>query len=149
MAATMKHQVALLLAVALTPFLALCAPSSILADLLHETSSPGSVAFMTYCRRQLHQIPEQMYEEYKTSEFIRMQLDDLGIPYVWPVALTGAFCQQYEACIQASLPSSLDTLYLQWIADSDQQNSRCMCCLQCRHRRTDRQRQQPRHGTAC
>ena len=40
-------------------------------------------------RRALHQIPETMYEEEKTSAYIRAVLDDLGVPYQWPVAGTG------------------------------------------------------------
>ena len=40
-------------------------------------------------RRELHEHPELMYEEFKTSELIRRELDKLEILYKHPVAETG------------------------------------------------------------
>jgi IAA-amino acid hydrolase len=40
-------------------------------------------------RRELHQYPELMYEEVKTSAVVRRTLDELKIPYRYPVATTG------------------------------------------------------------
>ena len=40
-------------------------------------------------RRQLHQYPELMYEEVKTSQLVRDTLDELGISYQSPIAETG------------------------------------------------------------
>ena len=40
-------------------------------------------------RRELHEHPELMYEEFKTSELIRRELDKLKIPYKYPIAETG------------------------------------------------------------
>ena len=40
-------------------------------------------------RRELHQHPELMYEEVQTSAVVRRTLDELGITYRYPVAITG------------------------------------------------------------
>ena len=40
-------------------------------------------------RRELHEHPELMYEEFKTSELIRRELDKLKISYKHPIAETG------------------------------------------------------------
>lgn len=39
--------------------------------------------------RALHAIPELGFQEEKTSEYIRSQLNGLLIPYRYPVAVTG------------------------------------------------------------
>ena len=40
-------------------------------------------------RRELHEHPELMYEEFRTSELIRRELDRLDIQYIHPIAETG------------------------------------------------------------
>tara|TARA_B100002052_G_scaffold186863_1_gene170248 strand:- start:24 stop:1214 length:1191 start_codon:yes stop_codon:yes gene_type:complete len=40
-------------------------------------------------RRELHKHPELMYEEFKTSELVRRELEQLDIPYKSPIAKTG------------------------------------------------------------
>ena len=40
-------------------------------------------------RRKLHMHPEIMYEEVRTGEVVRQVLDDLNIPYQFPIARTG------------------------------------------------------------
>src|SRR5262245_26902234 len=40
-------------------------------------------------RRELHRFPELMYEEVRTSGLVRKTLDELQIPYRYPLAETG------------------------------------------------------------
>ncbi|MBL8848392.1 MAG: amidohydrolase [Planctomycetaceae bacterium] len=40
-------------------------------------------------RRELHRFPELMYEEVRTSHLVRKTLDELNIPYRYPLAETG------------------------------------------------------------
>src|SRR5690606_12885915 len=46
-------------------------------------------AWICQIRRELHQFPELMYEEVRTSALVRRTLDALGITYRHPVAETG------------------------------------------------------------
>ena len=45
--------------------------------------------WMVDIRRKIHENPEVGYEEFETSNLIRTKLDELGVPYKHPVAVTG------------------------------------------------------------
>ena len=45
--------------------------------------------WMVGIRRRIHENPEVGYEEFETSKPIRAELDKLGIPYRYPLAITG------------------------------------------------------------
>lgn len=52
-------------------------------------TEPGSVQWLKSIRRRIHENPELAYEEVKTSELIRDELDRLKVSYISPMAKTG------------------------------------------------------------
>ncbi|MCC7265308.1 MAG: amidohydrolase [Candidatus Latescibacteria bacterium] len=69
-------------------------------------------------RRQIHRHPELMYKEIKTSLFIRATLDELGIPYRYPLAETGIVATLGDgkgACV--ALRADMDALPIHEEAD--------------------------------
>lgn len=74
---------------------------SLLSSVLTCSSSPDPAGFlqrakesefldwMVGIRRRIHENPELGYEEFKTSELIRRELDAMGIAYKHPIAVTG------------------------------------------------------------
>lgn len=58
--------------------------------LLMDTAKEAEFyGWMRRVRRRIHEYPELAFEEHKTSQIIRSELDSLGIEYSWPVAKTG------------------------------------------------------------
>ncbi|XWS18912.1 hypothetical protein CRYUN_Cryun32bG0085500 [Craigia yunnanensis] len=47
------------------------------------------VDWMVGIRRKIHENPELGYEEFETNKLIRQELDKMGIPYKYPVSVTG------------------------------------------------------------
>src|SRR5579864_1864808 len=56
-------------------------------DVLQEAK--GIAEWIVALRRRIHRHPELMYEEVQTSQLVRDTLDQLRIPYKYPLAQTG------------------------------------------------------------
>jgi len=56
---------------------------------LNQTQKSELFEWMVGIRRQLHENPELGFEEFETSRVVREELDKLGIPYKYPLAVTG------------------------------------------------------------
>lgn len=50
---------------------------------------PETVTWLKSVRRKIHENPELAFEEVKTSELVRYELDKMGIEYRYPLAKTG------------------------------------------------------------
>lgn len=58
-------------------------------ELFESAKQPEFFNWLKRVRRRIHEYPELAFEEYKTSQLIRDELDLMGIEYVSPVAKTG------------------------------------------------------------
>lgn len=56
---------------------------------LDYAREPEVFEWMVGIRRRIHENPELGFEEFGTSKLIRTELDKMGIPYKFPVAVTG------------------------------------------------------------
>ncbi|KAH1237804.1 IAA-amino acid hydrolase ILR1-like 4 [Glycine max] len=75
---------------AATPIFSLTDSSNQLStNFLEIAKKPEVFDWMVKIRRKIHENPELGYEEFETSKLIREELDKLGIPYKYPVAVTG------------------------------------------------------------
>ncbi|XP_058759193.1 IAA-amino acid hydrolase ILR1-like 4 [Vicia villosa] len=63
--------------------------SNAIPNFLDLAKEPQVFEWMVDIRRKIHENPEVAYEEFETSKLIREKLDELGIPYKHPVAVTG------------------------------------------------------------
>ena len=63
--------------------------SHLTLELLESARNPKFFDWLVRARRKLHENPELSFEEFETSQFIRTELESLGINFTWPVAKTG------------------------------------------------------------
>ncbi|XP_010463717.1 PREDICTED: IAA-amino acid hydrolase ILR1 [Camelina sativa] len=62
---------------------------SLARGMLESAKDPEFFEWMRGIRRTIHENPETGFQEFKTSQLVRDELDSLGVKYKWPVAKTG------------------------------------------------------------
>ena len=63
--------------------------SEVSANFLNFARKKEVFDWIVGVRRKIHENPELGYEEFETSKLIRAELDEMGIPYKHPIAVTG------------------------------------------------------------
>ncbi|KAI9191091.1 hypothetical protein LWI28_003508 [Acer negundo] len=58
-------------------------------NFLDLARKPEVFDWMVGIRRKLHENPVLSFKEFETSKFIRAELDQMGIPYTYPIDVTG------------------------------------------------------------
>lgn len=62
---------------------------SLARGMLDSAKDPEFFEWMRGIRRKIHENPETGFQEFKTSQLVRDELDSLGVKYKYPVAKTG------------------------------------------------------------